>query len=267
MWCIKVYSALSIAGAGLAIYGIESSSAATIAAIFFIAGLGISVLMSVRKFESTWYRARAIAESVKTASWRFTMCAEPFNNPANIAVDKKAFTDLLRVIMLEHKDSAHVLSGSLAQAEQITPAMINTRSLPLAERMQMYRDHRIDDQRKWYARESDTNKRLGNRWFWILIGLQAGAVLFVVLRIAEPTFKYWPTEVFVVAATSVFGWMQIKRFRELAAAYGVTAHEIGLARSRLDDITTEQAFSEYVGDTENAFSREHTQWAARKDVG
>ena len=264
---MRVYSALSIAGAGLALYGIESISAAVMAAVFFIAGLGISVLMSVRKFESTWYRARAIAESVKTASWRFMMCAEPFANMADTAADKKAFTYLVRTIMLDHKDLAHDLSGSLAEGEQITSAMINTRSLPLAERMQIYREHRIDNQRTWYAQKSNTNKTLGNRWFWVSVGLQAAAVLFVVLRIAEPTFKYWPTEMFVVAATSVFGWMQTKRFRELAAAYGLAAHEIGLARSQLDDISTEQAFSEYVGDTENAFSREHTQWAARKDAG
>ena len=100
---------------------------------------------------------------------------------------------------------------------------------------------------------------------WILVLLQSGAIAFVLLRVAFPEWKFWPTEVFVVAAASTLGWLQVKRFRELSAAYALTAHEIGLADAELDDIKGDQQFSRFVGDTENAFSREHTQWVARKD--
>ncbi|MGH8622437.1 MAG: SLATT domain-containing protein [Burkholderiales bacterium] len=58
--------------------------------------------------------------------------------------------------------------------------------------------------------------------------------------------------------------MQVKRFRELAAAYAVAAHEIGLAQAELAAVAAEDQWSQFVADTEHAFSREHTHWIARK---
>ena len=91
------------------------------------------------------------------------------------------------------------------------------------------------------------------------------AIFFSFLRVVYPEWKIWPTEIFLVGAAGILIWIQAKRFRELAAAYGITAHEIGLALSELDDVQVENEFSKFVGDAENAFSREHTQWVARKD--
>ena len=92
------------------------------------------------------------------------------------------------------------------------------------------------------------------------------ALLLVLATIWYPS-SLWPTPVLVVAAGGVLTWLNTKRFRELAAAYSLTAHEIGIAKSGLTAIVEEVRFSEFVGDMENAFSREHTQWVARRDVG
>jgi hypothetical protein len=129
-----------------------------------------------------------------------------------------------------------------------------------------YRDHRIDEQRTWYAKKSGYNKRQSQVWFSILIACQAIAVTLVILRVAQPEWGYLPTEVFVVAAGSALTWIQVKRFRELSSAYGLTAHEIGIIRGELDSVKDEESFSQFVIDSESAFSREHTQWLARKDV-
>lgn len=264
--CTKGYVFLSIAGAALALYGIDSTVSALLAALLLFAALGISILMAVKKYESSWYRARALAESVKTTTWRFMMCAEPFNHESNSAVDKNVFVTLLRSILQEHKDLAHELAGMLAEGEQITDVMQEVRKFPLNERIEIYRTQRIDEQRSWYAKKSSINKASGARWFWAFVALQGVAIGLTMFRIGYPEFKFWPTEVFIVAATSIFGWMQVKRFRELAAAYAVAAHEIGLARVKLSNVKTQEEFSSFVGDTENAFSREHTQWIARRDT-
>jgi hypothetical protein len=58
--------------------------------------------------------------------------------------------------------------------------------------------------------------------------------------------------------------MQVKKFNELAAAYTVAAHEIGLIRPKLDDVSTEAELSDFITDAELAFSREHTLWVARR---
>lgn len=262
LYCVAAYAALSVIGAALAVGGIESKTSAAWAAILFAGGLGVSVVMAIKKYENTWYRARAVAESVKTASWRFMMRAEPFAS----ADENKPFTALLQRILKEHSDLAHALAGRIAEGDQITKRMVDLRQSSLDDRMQAYHQHRIGNQRSWYAKKSQTNKIVGERWFKAFVALQGAAIICAILRVASPEFKFWPIEVFVVAATSVFGWMQVKRFRELAAAYAVTAHEIGLASAELADVKTEGEFSSFVGDTENAFSREHTQWVARRDV-
>lgn len=266
MNCIKGYAALSISGAGLGAYGIESRGAAIVAAILFCGGLFLTVLLAFKKYEHVWYRARAIAESIKTITWRFVTRAEPYTETRKLDEAKHEFAEILRRILKEHKDLAHTFDGSLAGSDQITHQMLLIRNLPLHERMQIYRDCRINEQKLWYAGKSTANKKQGRAWFVALVIFQGAAILFTLLRVAYPEWRFWPTEVFVVAAASTLGWIQVKRFRELNAAYAVAAHEIGLAGAELGDMNSEERFSQFVGDTENAFSREHTQWAARRDV-
>ncbi len=263
--CTKGYAILSIAGGASALYGVQSAGSAIVAAILLAAALALPALVAVRQYENTWYRARAVAESVKTASWRYMMRAKPFNNTPPSGADDQALLALLRSILSNHSGLGHALAGMLAEGEQITETMSRTRRKSLEERAAFYRQHRIDEQRSWYSSKSETNKTLGRRWFWTFIGLQGAAVVFALLRIGCPEFKFWPTEVLIIAAATTLGWMYVRRFSELASAYGLAAHEIGIARAQLPGVRTETAFSAFVADTESAFSREHTQWVARRD--
>ena len=63
----------------------------------------------------------------------------------------------------------------------------------------------------------------------------------------------------------MLSWIQAKRFQELAASYALAAHEISIIRQQSSGPMDDRAFSRFVGDAENAFSREHTQWVARQD--
>lgn len=263
---VRGYTYLLIAAAGLGVYGIEDKVAAVSAALLIIGSIFISVLMVVKKDEDTWYRARAVAESVKTSVWRFMMRGDPYNNVDSVEVVKSQLRGRLKSILNEHRDLSHELGGEVSEGEQITEFMCNVRGLSLEERKAFYREHRIDEQRGWYALKSAYNRRQSQIWFSILVGCQAIAVFLVVLRVAYPEWRYWPTEIFIVAAGSALTWIQLKRFRELASAYGLTAHEIGVIRGELDDATDEARFAQFVSDSESAFSREHTQWLARKDV-
>ena len=70
----------------------------------------------------------------------------------------------------------------------------------------------------------------------------------------------------IVLVTSVLGWVQIKRHGELTASYNLAAHEIGIIKGYAESVKTEAEFSDFVNEAELAFSREHTQWIARKDL-
>ena len=83
-------------------------------------------------------------------------------------------------------------------------------------------------------------------------------------RIAYPNWSIWPIEPLIVVAASIVGWVQIKKYNELSAAYTVTAHEIGLIPTTIDSPSNDALLSEFVNDAEQAFSREHTLWLARQ---
>lgn len=260
------YSLLLIVAAGLAVYGITETRAAIAAALVIIGSILVSIWMILSEDEDVWYRTRAVAESVKTSAWRFMMRADPFVDADSVEVVKSRFRARLKRFIQEHRDLAHALSGNLSQEEQITEAMCDIRKMSVEDRVKFYRKHRIDEQRTWYAKKSAANKRSGRRWFGILVFCQGIAIVLVTLRVAYPAWGYWPAEVFVVSAGAALTWIQVKRFRELAAAYGLTAHELGVIRGELESVSTEEELAQFVMDSESAFSREHTQWLARKDV-
>ena len=262
---VKSYLVSLILGSLLSVAGIESSDLAALAAFVFIVSIILSIVMFTRRSEDQWYRARAIAESVKTSTWRFMMKGAPYLDAPSLEQVKKEFRNLLRSILVEHKDLAHEFGGLMSQSDQITQKMCEVRQMELRDRIDFYSQWRIDEQRKWYAKKSSDNKKDTNLWFFCMIAFQTIAVFLVIFRVAYPQFEMWPTEVFVVTAGAVLTWMQVKRFRELASSYGLAAQEIGIIRGELDEVKTESEFIEFVKDSENAFSREHTQWIARKN--
>jgi hypothetical protein len=264
--CIRAYNITLVIGVGLGVYGIKSNPSAIIAAILFFIGIFITILLHTRGYENVWYKCRAVAESIKTSTWRFMMRANPYEVVETNHQVSRDFLTLIQNVLKEHKGLSEHLTTEYGTSEQITPQMNDIRSLDLTKRKDYYKINRIDEQRSWYAKKAFENKKNSNKWFGILIFLHAIAIIFVLCRIAYPNWPYWPTEIFIVAGSGVLTWIQVKRFRELSAAYGLTAHEISALRGELDFIQSEADFSQFVQNSENAFSREHTQWIARKDA-
>lgn len=231
------------------------------AALFFI-GLLILVSRAQSKPEQWWYRCRALAESVKTLTWRYMMRATPFGEDSIPA--KLRFRDELHEMFRQNNDTAKQITNDWSGNNQISEAMDSVRAMSLQDRLRYYLEHRVDEQRAWYRRKSKLNREWARNWVWVSGTAYVLAGSMVLVRIALPDWKYWPIEPLIVIAASVVGWMQIKKFNELAAAYTVTAHEIGLIRPKADAITSENDFSEFVNDSEKAFSREHTLWIARQ---
>lgn len=252
-----------VTGAALAVNPAPTALYSLMNAGVFLAALGISVLIASKRYEKAWYSARAVAESVKTSTWRYMMRAEPFLDAASVGEVNNVFRRLLEGILSSNNQIGDLLGGDDCARDQITQFMRDTRAKPIEERRQLYLTSRIGEQRKWYAAKSKYNKKRSTQFFFLLVILQVIAVAFVLSRIAFPEWQIWPTEVFVVAAGSVTAWMQLKRFQEIGTAYALTAHEIGIIESKITEPDTDELFSDFVRDAENAFSREHTQWIAK----
>jgi hypothetical protein len=188
--------------------------------------------------------------------------AEPYDATDTIATQR--FVDDLRGILEENREtSKHALHTGNTQ--QITSFMNAKRSLPLNDRKAFYITDRITEQLQWYGRKARFNKGRSTFYFVILVLINLGAIGFAIARVANPAQPYWPTDIFVAAAGTVMAWVQAKRFQELSASYTLTAHEISIMQTKLPNTNDEKDFSLFIGDAENAFSREHIQWLARRD--
>ena len=260
---LKINLILLVLAAVLSIAGTAHWLVAALQLLTLLGALACSVYLFSIRPERNWYSGRAVAESIKTITWRFVSRAEPFQgDDASARID---FQRTLGAIVQQNRGIAQSLTTHL-QAPQVTDAMLAMRARSLNERRRSYVDGRVNDQLAWYAEKAATNKRNSSVFFWALLVINAAAVVSATLRIGFLTAPFWPTDVLVAAAASLLSWMQAKRFSELSSAYALAAHEIGLIREQSEHPQAEDEFSTFVGDAENAFSREHTQWVARKDV-
>lgn len=264
LWLIRVQYGLLFLAAATAILA-PTTPFLVLYALLISISTGLLIFMAVKKPEKDWYTCRALAESIKTETWRYMMRAEPFEDAQKISEVRAKFAGALKEILQANRHTGEAISRNPVQGEQITAEMAAKRAMPLEERKEFYRTKRIDEQRNWYVAKSKSNKNMFTFWVWVCIIVQVAAIGIAVTRIGFPgALSIWPAEPLLVLASALIGWMQIKKFNELATAYSLTAHEIGIIQTRSDDIRGEIDFSEFVNEAERAFSREHTQWVARQ---
>jgi len=263
---IGFYSILLVFAALFAFWsdGNENPTTKIISTLFFLITLSIMIWLRVSKPDDIWYNGRAVAESVKTRAWRWMLRAEPYEDCEDVEIMRKRFVIDLKTILKQNESLIGKLGIGASVAEPITDKMLQVRKLPLLERFELYRKERILNQALWYTKKAKFNKNKSTLWFTITVVLHGLAIVLLLFNIKEPSLKL-PIEVIAVAASSVLTWLQSKKHNELSSSYSLTAHEIMLIKSETNRITTESELSEYILNCENAFSREHTQWVARKN--
>lgn len=232
--------------------------------LVLVGSLVVLIFRSLLKPEQSWYRGRALAESIKTSSWKYCMRGEPFGDADDLKTRREEFRAYLTDILLANRLLGDRMPADQAAAHQVTPTMEETRGLPLVDRIKYYDRLRIQEQREWYAGKAAANKAASRVWLAIGIMAYGAAIVMSLFRITEPKFAFWPIDPVIIFASCILGWMQIKKFNELASSYTLTAHEIGILQSKVGEVLTEAEFSKFVVDAEQAFSREHTQWLARQ---
>lgn len=260
---LRLHLVTLVVAAVLSILSVPHWTVAALQLLALLCALGCSIYLFAMRPDRLWYAGRAVAESIKTITWRYVSRAEPFQG--DDASAKSAFHQKLKQIVEQNREVCQAFTAHLDEA-QIPSILDQMRAQPLEKRRELYAVARIVDQLTWYAKKAGFNRRMSRGFFWTLIAVNIIAVLCAVLRITNTDLPFWPTDVFVAAAASLLSWMQAKRFSELAGSYALAAHEISLIREQSMLPDTDERFSLFVGDAENAFSREHTQWVARKDV-
>lgn len=241
-----------------------SKPIAIASAVSFLGSLSLILFIYFQRPETAWYSARAVAESVKTRAWRWMMRAEPYTEREKIEQARIELINDMKAILDQNREMANRIGGEHCDGDAITEKMEEVRAMDFSERFELYKQARINDQLEWYQQKTLWNRRRSKQWLSVSIGLNVCAIILLLVKIAEPD-HILPIEIVAFLAGAALTWTQMKKFRELATSYGLAAHEITLVKAESANVSSEGQFSEFVLNSENAFSREHTQWVARKE--
>lgn len=232
--------------------------AGLVAVLAFLVALGISIVVSHRKYEGRWYEARAVAESAKTLAWSYSVGAASIPLSLSDQEARQRMTSRLAGLLcgLKH-DAAIRPEGTL----NITPGMDRLRQASFAERRDAYLAGRIDDQLSWYVGRAKRNDDLAGRWFVATITLELAGVALGFAKAAR-FIEFDALGILAAIAAVIGAWARVKQYESLASAYSLTARELSIVRDRAPQDEDEDAWAEYVHDAEEAISREHTMWKA-----
>ena len=239
----------------------ESKLWSAVNLVLLLASLGCIFWIALKKPQEAWYNARALAESVKTMTWRFVTKSEPYFG--KLDEDSKHFVENLAKLLNDNSS----LGLPAPKVDQVSEEMKRVRNQTLDERQKYYLKFRVSEQLLWYQTKADSNATQSKYWFGFIVTLHFVAILCTLSGVLEFVNGSSFFALFLALASSSMAWLQAKRFQELAASYSLTAHDISLIKELGQRSMLGQEFSDFVGDAENAFSREHTQWRARRDVG
>ncbi len=262
MWSLVLGSATSV----FTTIGTETVNTwlYTVLAVVLAVGLVILWAMRARQDDRIWFDGRAVAESVKTATWRFMMRAQPFHEDDSA---ETVFLENLKEIREARPHLTKYLAAAMStDGAAITEFMKRKRSSPLEERRDFYAGARIRDQKTWYANKAKSNVNTGARWFLIVSILQIIVVALSIIQAASGGLKMNPIPIVTTCAATMAAWSQMKRHDELAQSYALAAQELEEIETIASNQMNEDEFSQLVEQAENSISREHTMWCARRDV-
>ncbi len=231
-----------------------------ISAISLIISIFLTIYLDQSKFEKKWYDGRAIAESVKTISWRFMMNSRPYSS----LKAESLFLNHLNAIKNERKSFGELMGGENSIKPQITDIMRKVRTFNFEKKRSLYIKNRINKQKIWYSNNCLKNKSRSEQFFKISIFIQILSVIGAFLFINNPYFIFNPTGVFTTIVAGLLAWTQVKQYKTLAESYGLTTQELGIIEEKAKRIKSPIELSIFVNEAETAISREHTVWLARR---
>ena len=257
-----------IIGSLLAIYSfkceINKLVVYSISGVFLLTSLILTVVLKSKAFEDIWYQGRALAESVKTLTWRFATCSELFEITLTRKDASHIFINRLKELSNEFKDLNKTLDANILSLPIISAKMESIRELTTLERKEYYINERIKDQKEWYSTKAEFNKSKYDFWFWIIISAQFLSLVSIIILIKNPSLDWNLVGLFTTVSAAAISWLQLKQHQELKQAYTTAAQELNFIEASSFSITTETELSRFILDSENAISREHTLWLAQK---
>jgi hypothetical protein len=259
----------TVLGAGLGAFagfaGTHKRVPLVLSAVMLALGMLMNTIKASLKLERAWYRDRAVAESTKSMSWRYMTRADPYGGTASDGeVDGKFLADL-RAIVRDPDQMAVGFGREIVDRPQISERMRQVREADARARKQIYLEARIADQRRWYSEKAKSNGSATSWYSALVLASQGAAFVWAAVMIANPEWSVNLTGLFAALANAFVAWPQVKQHESVAQAYAVATMDLGLIQEQGIRIEGDAQLAGFVADSENAISREHTLWSARRD--
>lgn len=238
------------------------------AACSFMVGAVCSLLMLMIKPEVGWYANRAIAESAKSIAWKYMMGAPPFAQNLPAAEVDRDFCAELQILLasLQPAEGLRKSQWDARPSAQITDEMRIVRSMTFRDRMGVYLDSRLENQRQWYQRKASINGSDAKLWLIGTVAMQFVAVATTFVLAFNPDVIWNPSGLLAATAAGAVGWIQFRKYQELAQSYAIAEQDLALVAAGADHVLSDEDVSRFVADAETAISREHTSWLARREL-
>jgi hypothetical protein len=236
--------------------------AAWIAAALLFTSFFISWINKARRYERKWFDCRAVAESVKSLTWRYVTKADPFEKLADDQA-ARAFVASIGKARAERETSKAALAAQPVQdLEIITARMHQIRMATARERAKVYFRDRLQHQQAWYGQRATAAAQSESRWFWTTSILQA-VTMVAAVYVAASKATVSPLSVLTTVVAGATAWARAKRFGDLAQSYRVAEHELAALRGQEPSVDDDAAVAKWVEEVELLISREHMMWFAK----
>ena len=229
--------------------------AAALLAVAFVA----KYVNQQRGYDALWFDGRAVAETVKSATWRYAMGARPLSGRRGRRGIRRAAA----------RDDA----GARLLMPHLHHLPTESRQMPKGWTMSAPRRWRRGGRCTW--RSGCRTRRHGTPTRPRPTPAPPAAGSGRAWRRNWPRW-WWPSPssccpdapdvvaVFTTFAAAIAAWTQFRRHDELSKSYSLAAHELAFLRAEVENAGNERTFRKAVDDTESAISREHTMWMAKR---
>jgi hypothetical protein len=234
----------------------------TLAAASLIGAIAIKLINRQSGSDQRWFDGRAVAETVKTQAWRYMMHVAPYGNDADA---DEAFAGDVLSAMRARPALEQPLDLLPEDPRQISAVMSAVRASSLEDRLGLYRNERLSDQAAWYKARAVANRVRGRRWFWLSLLSQVLAASFAFVSVlSEGDAIASLIGLCASAASAATAWGQLGRHDELSKSYALAYQELITIQTLAASVRTEEDLDRLVSNGENAISREHTMWMAKR---
>ena len=241
---------------------------------FTFVSLLLYAIKSTRNLNEQWTYTRVIAESIKSEWYKYIVGGGdyPCNNEVGEEYYKELFEKNIQEKISEYRDNILKVGGSPIEFSlEIDANTTSHRNKLFAERLEVYKTRRIEDQLSWYEKKSLIMNKKEKRYQWgfalsVMAGLFVGFVkLFDWSSLSFINDSDW-FSIAVALGFMLESMNSVFQHERLSITYKKSANDLRESLNKINDSDNdvkkdENVFVEFVEDVENRISNEHKSWS------